>query len=186
MIEHHVPVAATVSSTYSRAIVRMLMALLFGTLLAFLADGYVWWMAWPPTGGGMPANTVTLWAGPIAEWGGVDWVPLFMSPVAHTIGCIVKACFDFWGFLYLFFLSWMVYRLKREHVRKSHTAWLIVLSHFVFMHIQLTHIFLRSNHRMPDWPLASFIHEGSESGCDSSDESVLDDGVLSLRRFHGL
>ena len=34
--------------------------------------------------------------------------------------------------------------------------------------------------------LASFIHEGSESGCDSSDESVLDDGVLSLRRFHGL
>ena len=37
------------------------------------------------------------------------------------------------------------------------------------------------------WPsLASFIHEGSESGCDSSDESMLGDGVLSLRRFHGL
>lgn len=149
------PVAASASSSYCRAIARMFAALLLGTLLALLADGYVWWMAWPPDGG-IPANTLTVWAGPVAEWGGIDWVPLFVRPVADTIGFIVRACFGLWGFLYLFFLSWMVYRLKREHVRKSHTAWLIVLSHFIFMHIQLTNLFLRSEYRMPDWPVEEY------------------------------
>lgn len=49
---------------------------------------------------------------------------------------IWHACLDLWGFLYLGFLFWMFYRLKRGHNHTTHTFWVIVLSQFFFSHIE--------------------------------------------------